>query len=300
MSNSAKTNIRTYPAAIRRRVLFAGSWLILQGASAAVLNLDGKTTSGEATDGDSTSQGPVDLTNAGKSSPNLVGMLALNTIPKDDLLSSLELGENTSLLAEARAYYKAGDISNALSEVKEALELRPNNVAFLTLRSSMEFDLKRYDEALMSARAATNAAPDRILPLAMLAPVLEAQGFQDKAESTYERMLRLDPDHTYAHSALGMIKCGRGDYEQGIAHFERVVEKYPTNVHTIFNLGIAQRESESYEQAISCFKKASFLQPSFVAAKNELGIAYQLNNQSAEAETAFREAISRNSGLRDR
>jgi tetratricopeptide (TPR) repeat protein len=120
-----------------------------------------------------------------------------------------------------------------------------------------------------------------------------AKGLFPQALASYREALRLDPNYTEAHNAIGAIHLDMGQYDAAIGEFEIVLKDllYQTPYYVMNNMGWAYYKKGDLRRAIEFYQKAVALKPDFGLAFYNLGLAHKDNKQPGEAIKAFRNTI---------
>jgi Flp pilus assembly protein TadD len=88
-------------------------------------------------------------------------------------------------------------------------------------------------------RAALERAPDNLVVMENLVPVLAANGKGAESVALAARLARLEPNPPFRFFDEGMQAYNRGDYRKAKLMFEREVERAPYNDEFHFWLGVA-------------------------------------------------------------
>jgi DNA-directed RNA polymerase subunit alpha len=88
-----------------------------------------------------------------------------------------------------------------------------------------------------------------------------AEGERLEAVKSFEKAVKLDPNHTGALFQLGHANDLAGNDEDAIGYYERCLRHPPVHVGTLKNLGILYEDYNQYEKAADCFKRILDAQP---------------------------------------
>lgn len=113
----------------------------------------------------------------------------------------------------------------------------------------------------------------------------------DKAIDAYKEAIRLDPDSARAHESLGFAYFARGTYDRAIAEYKEAVRLEPDDATFHNNLGLAYLNSNQIDKAISEYKKAIKIDYNLSVAHTNLGVAYEQKGMSDKAQAEFQEAM---------
>lgn len=101
------------------------------------------------------------------------------------------------------------------------------------------------------------------------------KNFVDKAISSYQKVLELNPENLDAKTDLGLCYAeGTSSPMQGILLLREVVAKNPGHEMAQFNLGILSVKSGQYDKAVERFQKVLEINPSNNEARFLLGRTY--------------------------
>jgi hypothetical protein len=105
----------------------------------------------------------------------------------------------------ADALFKEGNINQALSMSKKAVELNPNDVTNLNNLAAIYFNLKQYDQAAVFYDQLTKLVPNDPQGFMDLADTYLVAGKYPEAAVNYRKVLNRLPDNEYAKKQLLMI-----------------------------------------------------------------------------------------------
>ncbi|HXZ30836.1 MAG TPA: tetratricopeptide repeat protein [Terriglobales bacterium] len=136
----------------------------------------------------------------------------------ESVLRLAELYSQQGLFNDARAQYlqvaeeflREGQLEQAVRIFQKTLEMDPENVAMRTRLAEVYVRLNKKTEAWQIFSAAAES--------------LRAKGQLDAAEEILQRMLKLDPNSSYALLMRGRTAFEAGDMAGAIAHLEKVAD----------------------------------------------------------------------------
>ena len=148
---------------------------------------------------------------------------------------------------------------------QKSIELRPRfSDVHLNLGCSFE-DLGDLESALLSYRKGFNLI-DETSAFGITALLEKSAGRIDAAIDSYQRALRVNPDHAESNNNLGNIFRENNQTSRAIKLFERAIEVKPDYAEAHNNLGMALKEVGFNEQADIRFLKAVVKKPRFAEA----------------------------------
>jgi tetratricopeptide (TPR) repeat protein len=117
---------------------------------------------------------------------------------------------------------------------------------------------------------------------------LRAEGYGlrqdvDDAIKEYQVALRLRPNESALHDALGELYLNNHTDEDAQRELERALELDPSRTHALYLLGSLYVQKRENEKALSYLERALRLQPDLTEASGLLGTAYVRLGQFANA-----------------
>ena len=113
----------------------------------------------------------------------------------------------------------------------------------------------------------------------------------DIAEKLYNKIIKIDPNHSDSLNNLGLLFFLKRDNIEAIKYFKKTLEINTNNVNAYYNLGLAFNEIAQYHEAIDSYEKTITLDPNYKNAYNNLAlILYKLGDE-AKAIRCFEKAI---------
>jgi len=157
----------------------------------------------------------------------------------------------------SNAYYKQGDVKEAIQTALKALELES------------DYGVAHYN----------------------LGNLYAGQGRFELAQRHFEEALRLYPNYAEVHANLGQLIAERGDLADGIRYFQKAIELNPALGRAHLNLGVALAKQGRTEAAIRPLREAVRLAPDAVEYHYYLGSVYAELGRFDEALRAFNDAL---------
>ena len=128
------------------------------------------------------------------------------------------------------------------------------------------FLAKNYPAAAAHYQKAVEQRPYAIEPKLGLIKPLNALGQVEKMLSTYENILKIDPQNTQANYWTGVIYLNRKAYDRAARYFERVVNLYPFDYDSTISLAWAYLNLGKKAEARALYTKALLIRPGDAAA----------------------------------
>ena len=102
-------------------------------------------------------------------------------------------------------------------------------------------------------------------------------GKLEEAIAAFREAIRLKPDFTIVHNALGNGLLNQGKHEEAIAAFREAIRLSPDFAMAYNNLGKALLNHGRHEEAITAYREAIRLQPDFPMFHCNLGLVLVLS-----------------------
>lgn len=223
----------------------------------------------------------------------------------------------------------SGDMDGAISSLKEALQLDPQNARAHHVMAMIDFNAGRLDEARdgitqaatydnddpelhancaaimnvcdrpmeaeAAARHAIELSPDMAEGYCNLGVALESQGKYPAAREELTKAIQLRPGYLEGLISLGNLDYRLGDYVASAEAFAEAVRAWPSNAMARTNLAIVLRHLGELETAEQQCMEAIAHNQAYAEAHNALGnVKLQLGDLPG-AIRAFSDAIARRS-----
>ncbi len=161
--------------------------------------------------------------------------------------------------ALGNVYRATGKTTEAIVELKRALELAPNS----------DEGYRRLGDAYLAA------------------------GKADDAIQSYQRAIDANPYYWLNHNKLGSVYFQLGQYQKALDAFGQVVKLAPDSELGYENLGVVNFQAGKWNDAIVAYGKALKIEPSESLYSN-LGVTYLYLGHLADAVTMFQKAVALN------
>ena len=120
------------------------------------------------------------------------------------------------------------------------------------------------------------------------------EGKTEVAKELYNRVLKIDPNHSQALKNIAIIFINLKDYQKAKKCYEKAVEIDPNSADAYYNLGIIFKELKEYQKAKSCYEKADNIQPNNTIIQTNLGIIFKDLGENQKAKDCYEKAIKIN------
>jgi tetratricopeptide (TPR) repeat protein len=116
----------------------------------------------------------------------------------------------------------------------------------------------------------------------------------DKANTLFELLIRLRPDHALARQQIGIMHMEEGRPEMAARAFEEAIDRAPGLPEAHNNLGMAFMALGKPWEAIDQFNKAFLMAPDFFDTEINLAVALAGQNRLEDAKKILGAALSKN------
>jgi len=113
----------------------------------------------------------------------------------------------------------------------------------------------------------------------------------DKAEQTYQEILKRDQKNVYTLAHLASIQVSAGKLEEAEKNLLLAQEQTPNDAFTLSVLGQLRYQQGKYDEAFEAFSRAAQLDPKSADIQNFLGATLSHKGMRVPAQSAFRRAI---------
>jgi tetratricopeptide (TPR) repeat protein len=131
---------------------------------------------------------------------------------------------------------------------------------------------KNYDESIRYYEQAIKLRPKAVEALLGLCNPLEAQKKNDLLETTYKKILAIDPTNTKVNYALGNIYYYRKNFALAEKHFDLVVSLYPFDYYSNLMAGWTKYFLNKKSEAKILFNTVLIISPNDKSAREGLAL----------------------------
>lgn len=118
----------------------------------------------------------------------------------------------------------------------------------------------------------------------------------EKAESTLQEILQLDPEHGETYNKLGVVFARREDLITAESYFLEALRLNPDLAGAYSNLGNIYQHRGWTDRAISAYEKAIQLDPEYPTAHHNLGVLYKKIGKVGEGVDLLKKAAKLEKG----
>jgi eukaryotic-like serine/threonine-protein kinase len=188
-------------------------------------------------------------------------------------------------------YSNTGKNSQAITELKKALELAPNSdEAYRNLGDAYNRSGQSAD-AISAYQKAISANAYNWMNHIALGKAYMDLGDLAKALPEFQKVTEIAPDNPAGYFDVGGLYLRDGKYSESIPQFQKALT-LAQDADTYSNLGTAYFWLKNYDQATKMYEKAVEMRPNDEVLLGNLGDAYRWSGHSEQAGAAYGKAIS--------
>jgi predicted O-linked N-acetylglucosamine transferase (SPINDLY family) len=194
--------------------------------------------------------------------------------------------------ARATAYYRFGQLAEAMVGCKKILKKRPNHFDALHMLGRCEHQSADSVSAERLLRRAVLLDPQSAAALCDLGIVLAALQRQDEALARFDSLIAIKPDFADAHFSRGNLLSGLRRFAEAVASFDKAIAIDPHHANAWYNKGHALHELGRLADAIACYDGVLTVKPAHVPALVNRGAAFKDLRQAERAIADFDLALA--------
>jgi len=185
-------------------------------------------------------------------------------------------GKTGSLISHfnaSLAFEKQGNYAAALKEM-EAIGAEGKESYAVNVRLGwLYYKNSQYDPSENYYRLGIMLSGQKSIE-AMLGLTLPLAANQDwkQVESTYQKILGIDPENYSANLRLGQIYLNQGDFARAATYLDRIAERYPTDYETVLSTAWNDFSLGKTTDARRLFERTLMLSPGDTSAQR--GLSY--------------------------
>jgi eukaryotic-like serine/threonine-protein kinase len=194
-------------------------------------------------------------------------------------------------LAMGSVYLHTGRFTEAVEEMKRAVELAPNSddgyrrLATAHLRSGQKND------AIDAYQKAIQMGPYYWANYNALGNAYSELGDYERALTAYQRVVELAPEISFGYENMGAVYFSQGKFKEAIAYSQKALTITPDPV-LYTNIGTAYFYLQRYAESVPMFEKAVAMNPNEEYLVGNLADAYRWNGQQEKSLATYDKAIA--------
>lgn len=199
--------------------------------------------------------------------------------------------EHRALRLAGAICHKTGRSAEAEPLLRRAVELNPNNVEYRENLCVVLLALRRWDDAVSTARGIVDTTPHYAPAWNSLGLAFKEQRKFDEAEAAYRQALQVNPHFPQALNNLANLLRTLGRLDEAESICRSTLQAMPTFAEMEVNLGATLHEGQKYEEAIAAFSRALQLKPTLAQAAFNRGASEEAIGLLSDAEASYRLAL---------
>jgi tetratricopeptide (TPR) repeat protein len=189
-------------------------------------------------------------------------------------------------------YYEAGDLEESLLQLRNVLQLRPDDPEALIQQGVIHLRWGNLEYAEQSLDEGLAVDPHHPQGWNNLGIVRQRQGVAAAALACFQRAVAIKADFATAHANLGLALREAERLDEARAHLERAAELRPASADAHVNLGTLLVDLGDLDGAGRAYRRALELDPRHAEATHGLGLVAFRNLDIAGARARFAEALA--------
>ena len=177
----------------------------------------------------------------------------------------------------------------------------PEQQQTLTIQQALDLAVGHHDSGRLSDAESIyqqilQVEPNHPIALHLLGVIAHQLGKNDLAVELITKALDIKPDFADAHYNLGTALQGLGNKDGAVSHYRKAIDFKPNYPKAHYNLGVMLQGIGNKDEAISHYRKAIDLKPDFAEAYSNLGSVLQIQGDTSQAMDLYRKATDINPG----
>jgi len=173
---------------------------------------------------------------------------ALDTLRSGD-------GGALSIFHQGRAHAAMGSHDKAIESFTAARRAGYDAAACVAAAIESLRAAGRLDEARREAESFTDGAKSAEFEAAKAGVLADSGAPPAEIATAYEKALAIDPGHSGALFALGVLHDRMGNDDEAKNCYERSLERYPPTLGSLLNLGIMHEDRDEFVEAQRCYRR---------------------------------------------
>jgi len=214
-------------------------------------------------------------------------------------LVRIRAAEALSPIPQARVPEGAKEhLRAAQAEFLSALNARPDDWTSHYNLGNSYASRNEIEKAITSYETALRLEPRALLPLTNIAIVYGQRGEYDKAETSLKKAIEIDPKSAPVHFNLGLLLAERGRIEEAEKELRLALDHDPKLAPAVYNLGVLIIK-ERPDEGLSYCRKAHELSPNNPKYSYTLAFYQAQKGDRKEAVKVLRDTVKRHPGYVD-
>ncbi len=195
------------------------------------------------------------------------------------------------MASQAFEMYENGEMTMALTQLQEAIEINPNNNAWHFNKGLTLDALDRFEEAIQAYERALALNPDDPETMNCLAVDYTRTGQYDLSLSLFGRIENIDPsfEPCYCNRIITYTEIDQHDKAEEMFYLAQQIN--PDCPICFYNIGNSLFSRQQFEKAIWCWKKTAMLEPAHPQINYRIAQAYWAGGDPHQARQYFLEEL---------
>jgi tetratricopeptide (TPR) repeat protein len=189
-------------------------------------------------------------------------------------------------------YYEAGDLDESVLQLRNVLQLRPDDPEALIQQGLVHLRWGNLEYAEQSLEEGLTVNPHHPQGWNNLGIVRQRRGAAAAALACFQRAVAIKADFATAHANLGLALREAERLDEARAHLERAAALRPTSADAHVNLGTLLVDLGDLDDAGRAYGRALELDPRHAEATHALGLVAFRQLDTAGARARFLEALA--------
>jgi len=177
-------------------------------------------------------------------------------------------------IVKSKEYLQSENITDALNQIKKALELDKNSIYASEEQIDIFYKKKDFDSAISELLRIINEYKNPFLMI-KLGKLYEEQKLDSKAYDIYNEALKYIPRNPILMKRLGSIYLKMEKYQEAVDAFKRVLDDRPDDSEILYKLGFAYEKLKNNNLAIDVLENSLKIDSSNIVGWKLLGEIYQ-------------------------
>ncbi|MEN8210824.1 MAG: tetratricopeptide repeat protein [Thermodesulfobacteriota bacterium] len=218
-----------------------------------------------------------------KAALDLIDTLSIETSPESKPF--LENLKGEIFLYQARK-------DTAMEYFKKAVELEPEYITPHMHIADFHKQKKEFNKALDSYQKVESLKSDFLPALISMGVIFDIQGYYDKAESYYRKVLAINPEHPDAANNLAFILSENpASLEEAFRLAKSAKQKKPKDANVLDTIGWIYYQKGAFRTALSELEESLNLNPDSALACFHYGMTLHMEKEYEKARKYFKKAL---------
>ncbi len=203
-------------------------------------------------------------------------------------------GKNFELRFDlAKAYLKAGKLTQAEVELQKCLLQQPNNPALLLEVAKYNTRKGEHEKALAHLKTFEQASAPTVESHTLSAVNYTVLQKKEEAEEAYKAALGLDPTNIDTRLSLAELYINDKRHIEGLGIVEEILQENPTNISALSIQALHASRTDNFTEAEKIYAKLMTLSPKDISPAYALGSVMMRQGKIKEAEIVL-ESMNKN------